>query len=122
MLGDVSLSLLPGFPNRTVAILREIRSLASLKLDYPWLALSFALSLVLVTFSRARDGRLVLIVIGLQIAGYFYVYLTAPFDVQYIVSTTFDRLMLQLTPSIVLLLAIAIHPYVAAKTSRQVAD
>jgi len=122
VLGDESLSLLPGLPNRTVAVLREIRSLASLKLDYPWLAVSFALSLVLVTFSRARDGWLVLIVIGLQIAAYFYVYLTAPFDVQYIVSTTFDRLTLQLTPSIVLLLAIAIHPYVTAEASRRVAD
>jgi hypothetical protein len=104
--------LLPSLPGRIGDVLVQIRKLFSFKLDYPWLVASYLVSAVLIAFARTRTGLVVLIVLSGQIAGYFAVYLIAPFDAQYIVSTTFDRLMLQLTPSLVLLLAVALAPYV----------
>ena len=106
--------LLPALPGRAVATVESIRQMFSFKLDYPWLVASYLLSVLLIAFSRARFALPVLIAISLQAAGYFIVYLITPFDTNYIVSTTFDRLMLQLAPSLLLLLAIALHPYVRA--------
>lgn len=109
--------LLPGVPGRAVATLGSIRQMFSFKLDYPWLAASYLLSVLLIAFARAPFALPVLIAISLQAAGYFAVYLITPFDTNYIVSTTFDRLMMQLAPSLLLLLAIALYPYVRNEAS-----
>jgi hypothetical protein len=103
--------LLPTLPGRAVATLVSIRKLVSFQFDYPWLAVSYVLSVLLIWYRRAPFAWRILAVITLQAAGYFVVYLITPFDTDYIVSVTFDRLMLQMAPSLLLLLAVAVHPY-----------
>ena len=43
-----------------------------------------------------------LAVVGLMLVGYYGVYLLAQTDAEWLVSTTFDRLMVQIWPSLVL--------------------
>jgi putative copper export protein len=81
------------------------------------------LSAILIFFSRSGLGLRVLLVVSGQLLSYFLVYLVTPNDLGYIVFTTFDRLVLQIAPSVLLLLAVALHPYIqessAARTPRQ---
>jgi hypothetical protein len=49
-----------------------------------------------------------------QVAAYFIAYLLTPYDLDWIISTTFGRLILQLAPSILLLLAITLGQAPAA--------
>ena len=113
------LELLPALPGRAVAIMVSIRHHFSLRGDYPWLVASYLLAVLLTAFSRSRLGLAVLAAVSLQVASYFVVYLITPFETEYIVSVTFDRLLLQLAPSVVLLLAVAAHPYLSVGVSTE---
>ena len=60
-------------------------------------------AVALVAFTRAgRSARAMLAVVGLMLVGYYGVYLLAQTDAEWLVSTTFDRLMVQIWPSLVL--------------------
>lgn len=78
--------------------------------DLPWLAIGFLLSGVLLAANRFRSGTFVFVAIGLQALTYLVFYLFTPVDLYYILASTADRLVLQLAPSIVLMLAIALRP------------
>lgn len=60
-----------------------------------------AVTLVSVT-RTGRSARTILAAVGLMFAGYYGIYLLTPLDVEFLVSTTFDRLMVQVWPSLVL--------------------
>ena len=109
--------LVPALPGRAVATLASIRRHFSLQGDYPWLVASYLLSALLTVLSRTPVALAVLAAVSLQAASYFVIYLITPFDVEYIVSVSLDRLLLQLAPSLVLLLAVAAHPYVSTGVS-----
>ena len=42
------------------------------------------------------------VVVGVMLVGYYAIYLLTHLDVEFLVSTTFDRLMVQIWPSLVL--------------------
>jgi hypothetical protein len=109
--------LLPALPGRAMATLASIRLHFSLRGDYPWLVASYLLSVALITLSRTPFALAILAAISMQVASYFVVYLITPFELEYIGSVTLDRLLLQLAPSIVLLLAVALQPYVSMVAS-----
>jgi len=108
--------LLPLLPRRTLVILGSLRRLVSFYLDYPWLAVSFALSTALLVRSRFRFGLMVYAAISLQLISYFLAYLFTPYDLGWILSTSVDRLIVQIAPSLILMLAISLHPYFVAAT------
>ncbi len=60
-----------------------------------------AVTLVAVT-RTGRSARAILAIVGLMLAGYYGIYLLTQLDVEWLVSTTFDRLMVQIWPSLVL--------------------
>jgi hypothetical protein len=45
---------------------------------------------------------MVTVVLALMLASYYLVYVTTPFDISWHVSTSIDRLLIQLWPSLVL--------------------
>ena len=60
-------------------------------------------AVALVAFTRAgRSARAMLAVVGFMLVGYYGIYLLTQVDVEWLVSTTFDRLMVQVWPSLVL--------------------
>jgi hypothetical protein len=79
--------------------------------DYPWIGLGLAFALLLLAVHPIDPAIFVAAAVFLEIAAYFVVYLLTPFDVTYLVSTTLDRLVLQITPAGLLLLAVALYPY-----------
>ena len=82
--------------------------------DIQWLGLSFLLSGLLLAVNRFRTGSLVYTAIALQAAGYFLVLLFTPLDLLFQLSTAASRLLIQLAPSVVLMLGIALSPLRAA--------
>jgi hypothetical protein len=110
--------LLVLLPGKVIATVRAIRAQLSFQSDYPWIASGYILSLGLSALSRSLLALPLVAIVSLQAASYLIVYLVTPLDINYLVSVTFDRLMLQLAPSIVLLLAIAIVPYLATPSDR----
>lgn len=62
-------------------------------------------SVVAVWLAVVRGGmarRVMLVLISLMLATYYVIYLTTPFDIAWHVSTSFDRLLVQLWPALVL--------------------
>ncbi|MCH8242340.1 MAG: hypothetical protein IH897_06990, partial [Planctomycetes bacterium] len=60
-------------------------------------------AVALVAVSRTgRSARAVLAAVGFMLVGYYVVYLLTPLDVEWLVSTTFDRVIVQIWPSLVL--------------------
>jgi hypothetical protein len=99
--------LLTSLGGRAVHILRAPQ-LAYPRLDYPWIAISFVLASLLLLFRRPPVSAWLYAAVVAQVAAYFIAYLLTPYDLDYILSTTFDRVILQLAPSILLLLAITL--------------
>lgn len=60
-----------------------------------------AVALVAVT-RTGRSARAVLAAVGFMLVGYYVVYLLTPLDVEWLISTTFDRVIVQIWPSLVL--------------------
>jgi hypothetical protein len=106
--------LLPALPGRALQILRGTRQLVYERLDYPWIGASFVLASLLLLFRRPPFSQWVYAAVVAQIAAYFIAYLVTPYDLDWIISTTFGRLLLQLAPSILLLLAITLGQAPAA--------
>jgi hypothetical protein len=106
--------VLAALPGRAVQIIRGTRPLASLSLDYPWIGVCFVLASLLLFIRRPRVSAWVYAAVVGQIGAYFIAYLLTPYDLDYILSTTFGRLILQLAPSILLLLTVTLGPPPAA--------
>jgi hypothetical protein len=106
--------LVPALPGRALQIFRGARQLVFERLDYPWIAASFVLASVLLSVRRPAAAAWVYAAVVAQIAAYFIAYLLTPYDLDWIISTTFGRLILQLAPSILLLLAITLGQAPAA--------
>ena len=49
-----------------------------------------------------RSGRVILGVVGVMFAGYYSIYLLTSMDIEWLVMTTFDRLLVQIWPALVL--------------------
>jgi uncharacterized membrane protein (Fun14 family) len=84
--------------------------------DILWLGLSFLLSGLLLAANRFRAGTLIYAAIALQAAGYFLVLLFTPLDLLFQLSTAASRLLIQLAPSVVLMLGIALSPFGAERS------
>jgi hypothetical protein len=114
--------VLVAFPGRAIQILRGTRPLASWSLDYPWIAVAFVLSSLLLLIRRPRfSGWVYAAVVG-QMAAYVAAYLLTPYDLDYILATTMSRLVLQLAPSILLLLAISMADVPSPRTRERQAE
>jgi hypothetical protein len=108
--------LLPALPGRAIAVLSSVRHVVSLHGDYGWIGIDLLLALLLIGFKRSRAAIPVTAAVLLQLAAYLAVYLVTPFEIGYIVNSSLDRLVLQITPSLLLLLAVALHPYLAPRS------
>jgi hypothetical protein len=117
---------LPLLPERASVILSFLGKMPSLSeistaagmipttvADAPWLAISFLLSGVLLAANRFRSGTLIYAAIGLQLLSYIVVYLFASIDLTTYLATTGDRVLIQLAPSDIVMLAIALRPHLA---------
>jgi hypothetical protein len=105
-------ALVPLIPDRALVILNAVRRLmTSLNTDYPWLALGFLLASVLLVLNRLRFGTMVYLVLCLQLTSYFIVYLLTTADLRYLLATSLDRVILQVAPSILLMVAISLAPH-----------
>jgi hypothetical protein len=51
---------------------------------------------------RSERARVMAIVVGLMLLSYYFVYVLTPFDISWHISTSIDRLLVQLWPSLVL--------------------
>lgn len=107
-------ALIPALPGRAWTIVRFARRAASLRNDYPWLAVSYLLSLGLLAGNRLGAGTAVFITLSAQMLGYLVVYLLTPYDLNWHLATSFDRLIVQLVPSLILLLAVSASPWLSA--------
>jgi hypothetical protein len=83
--------------------------------DYPWLAVAWILSTTLTVISRHRSLTLVWSVVTAQAVFYGLALLLTPFDLTFQLVTSADRLILQLSPSLVLLLGLALRDLAGAK-------
>jgi hypothetical protein len=106
--------LIPALPGRAWTILRFVRESSSFRSDYPWLAMSYLLSAVLLAINRVRAGTAVFLAVSAQIASYFLVYLLTPYDLNWHLATTFDRLVTQIAPSLIVLLGLLAGPWLAS--------
>jgi len=128
MLNHHPLSLLPQLPSRAATIARYVagipynQTLSALATrvatgigwnTYVWMAFALPMSLLLLAFNRFRTGAVVSVVFGLQLLAYFVVYLFTPIDLTEHLSESADRVILQLAPSVILLLAVTISPYLS---------
>jgi hypothetical protein len=129
MLNRHPLSLLPQLPSRAATIARYVAGMANRNNlsalspqasttiawnTYVWMALALPMSLLLLAFNRFRTGAAVGVVFGLQLLAYFTVYLFTPLNLTEHLSESADRVILQLAPSVILLLAVSTAPYFSA--------
>jgi len=77
---------------------------------YGWMALALPVSLLLLAFNRFRTGATIAVVFAVQALAYFTVYLFTPIDLTEHLSESADRVILQLAPSVILLLAVSLAP------------
>jgi hypothetical protein len=77
--------------------------------DYPWLAAAWIVSTALAVISRHPRLALVWVAVTAQAAFYAMALLLSPYDVTFLLFTAADRLILQLSPSLVLLLGLALY-------------
>jgi hypothetical protein len=61
-----------------------------------------AVALALALTPSGRSGRGVLAVVGFMLAGYYAVYVLTPMNLSWLVTTTFERLTMQVWPALVL--------------------
>jgi hypothetical protein len=113
--------LLPTLPDRALGIVKSLRRLLSAHTEEPWIAGGYLFSAILIFVRRSGAGVRVLLIVSGELLSYFLVYLVTPSDLGYIIFTTFDRLVLQIAPSVLLLLAVALHPYMASASATDAA-
>jgi hypothetical protein len=114
LLNHHPLSLLPQLPSRAATIGRYVLALLGRENTYVWIWLALAMSLLLLAFNRFRTGAAVAVVFALQLLAYFAVYLFSPINLADHLSESVDRVILQLAPSVILLLAVSISPCLGA--------
>jgi hypothetical protein len=83
--------------------------------DYPWLAFAWIVSTALAAMSRHRALTLIWLAVTAQAIFYGLALLFTPFDLTFQLVTSTDRLILQLSPSIVLLLGLALRDITTAR-------
>jgi hypothetical protein len=113
MLNSDPLALLPDLPSRAATILGLLGRLPSRHNIDIWLALAVPLSLLLLAFDRFRTGRALAAAFTLQLVTYFAVYLFDPLDLVPHFFSSSDRVVMQLTPAVILLLGVGLSSYVA---------
>jgi hypothetical protein len=111
MLNRHPLSLLPQLPLRAATIGRYLGALVVRGNTYVWMALAPPVSLLLLVVNRFRTGAALAVVFALQALAYFAVYLFTPINLTEHLSESADRVILQLAPSVILLLAVSLSPF-----------
>jgi hypothetical protein len=119
MLNQHPLSLLPQLPSRAATIVRYVAALVDRRNTYIWMALALPVSLLLLALNRFRTGAAIAIVFALQALAYFVVYLFSPIGLTEHLSESADRVILQLAPSVILLLAVSISPYLGGRSDSE---
>ena len=113
MLNQHPLSVLPLLPSRALTIVRIVASFASrTNTDY-WMALALVLCLVLLAANRFRTGAGLAVVFFLQLLAYLAAYLFTPIDIVQHLEASADRIILQLAPALILLVAVSLAPFLA---------
>jgi hypothetical protein len=102
---------------RAIVILRIMHGVVVQHSDYPWIGVDLALALLLIAVRRRGPAIFLAAAVLLQLAAYFLVYLVTPYDLIFLISTSLDRLVLQITPSLLLLLAVSLYPFRASTAS-----
>ena len=110
MLNQHPLSLLPHLPSRAATIARYVAGMVGRRNTHGWMALSLLMSLLLLALNRFRIGATIAVVFAVQALAYFTVYLFTPIDLTEHLSESADRVILQLAPSVILLLAVSLAP------------
>jgi hypothetical protein len=111
MLNPHPLSLLPHLPSRAATIVRYVAGMVGRRNTYGWMGLSLLVTVLLLAFNRFRTGATIAVVFAVQALAYFVVYLFTPIDLTEHLSESADRVILQLAPSIILLLALSLAPF-----------
>lgn len=83
--------------------------------DYPWLAVAWIVSTALTVMLRYRALTLVGLAVTAQAVFYGLALLLTPFDLNFQLVTSADRLILQLSPCLVLLLGLALRDLAGAR-------
>ena len=87
--------------------------------DYPWLAAGWIVATVLTVISRYRRLTLVWAALTAQGLTYGIALLTTPNEVTFELNTAADRLVLQLVPSLLLLLGLALRALPHSRTAER---
>ena len=111
MLNQDPLSLLPELPSRAATILDIVGRQASRRNTDFWLMLAVPLALVMMAIDRFRAGRALAAAFTLQLLSYFAVYLFTPLELTTHLWQSADRVLLQLAPASILMLAVSSAPY-----------
>jgi hypothetical protein len=101
-LNDLVVRLIDLHRHRTVAVLMAEHAV---RWSAPFAVAVFPLVALVAAWRAVRDRgavRMVTVVLALMLASYYLVYVTTPFDISWHVSTSIDRLLIQLWPSLVL--------------------
>jgi hypothetical protein len=116
MLNQHPLSLLPQLPSRAATIGRYLAALVVRGNTYVWMALAPPVSLLLLGVNRFRTGAALAVVFTLQALAYLAVYLFTPINLTEHLSESADRVILQLAPSVILLFAVSLSPFLRQST------
>jgi hypothetical protein len=111
MLNPHPLSLLPSLPHRAATIARFVVGMADRTNTYFWMALALPMSLLLLALNRFRTGGGLVALFLLQLLTYVAVYLFTPISLTEHLSESADRVILQLAPSLIFLVAVSLSPY-----------
>jgi hypothetical protein len=84
--------------------------------DYPWLSVAWVVSTAMTFMSRRRPLTLVWLAVTAQAIFYVLALLLTPFDLNFQLVTALDRLILQLTPALVLLFGLSLGGRARAQT------
>ena len=112
-----SLDLLDLHRHGTVAVLMAQHMI---RWSAPFALAIFPLMGLVAIWMAIRIGgvvRLMAIVLGLMLASYYLVYVTTPFDISWHVSTSVDRLLVQLWPALVLTVFLGLQSSVPSPQS-----
>jgi hypothetical protein len=112
-------ALLSALPGRASTIGQYARQIFSFYNDSPWLLGSYVMSALLLLTNRFAGGLAVFLAVSLQAASYFLTYLLSPHNLTWHLTTSFDRLVIQLGPSLVVLLAVQFAPRLAPAADQQ---
>ena len=107
--------LVRALPSRQRTIDHALKTLPAPGNDYGLMAAAFALAVILLLANRLRFGGALLLVFAAQLGAYDLAYLCSPYDLAWHLSTSLDRLVLQMTPALILLLAAGLAPYTSRR-------